>query len=344
MKFIGIAPLLVTATIIAPPSGAVYFGAGAGVVDTAITPSAGALSLEGYQPGQAVTITPSAGSFAITGIAPAVNRAGLITPSVGDLSVTGIAPANDRGIIGTAGELATSVAAPTVQESSAGNTNYNPVAGVITIGGVAPTVEVTDHRAATPLAGGLTLDGYAPTVSVPGQTNVVPSVGALALAGYAPSVQVPVSITAGLAGQLDGVTVAAAGTVPVVAASSISQADVSISSDSSVSVVADLGSQLDGATLSAEAVLGDALTADLSATLEGVEAAAETTLRVAALVVAGLDGNSLSASGWADQAMSTNPTVPRRPFLIGSVGRAYRFNLSRKTSFPGSRIFRRKAL
>ena len=101
MKFIGIAPLVVIATVITPPVGAVYFGEGAGVVDTAITPSAGALSLGVYQPGQEVTITPSAGSFAIVGIASVVDRADLITPSVGDLSVTGIAPVNDRAIVST---------------------------------------------------------------------------------------------------------------------------------------------------------------------------------------------------------------------------------------------------
>lgn len=76
--------------------------AGAGPVDTPVTPGAGALALTGYAPtvAQSVnqTAAPAAGALTLTGYVPSVTRTAHVstTPGTGSLTLTGYAPTVTR--------------------------------------------------------------------------------------------------------------------------------------------------------------------------------------------------------------------------------------------------------
>jgi len=173
-----------------------------------------------------------------------------------------------------------------------------------------------------------------------GATVPVVADSGVALAGASVQSGVSVPVGADAAVQLAGATLSAtaSGIDSRTADLSVQLASAGVSSGATVPVVADVSVSLTGATLQATASTDDSRTAELSVVLEGATVAAAGTVPV----VADLSGQ-LAGATVASTAIGWRGTHRRTRFLFVPPVIPYEFILSRKTQFPGSRTFRRKA-
>ncbi len=186
----GNAPIVVGQNV-RPGTGEAFFGLET-LASQSRTPAAGALSLEGQTPviGTVTAITPQTGSVAITGSTPTIARQIFITPLVGIVSTGPIAPTLLQNYIRGPPVTALTLAGaqPTIEISSAGNTNRTPVVGALTFIGNAPSVQTSSSTSITPSAGALVFTPVAPLVGT--VRSITPSAGTLSAIGVAPTVQV----------------------------------------------------------------------------------------------------------------------------------------------------------
>jgi len=203
MTFTGEAPQIINPVLVTPSVGSLALTGSAGslVEDTRLTPVVGALALTGDTAtlltdarltpsvgslaltGQVSTLrtdfflTPAAGSLALTGQSSTLLTDQRTTPSVGSLTLSGNSSALDAGLIPTAGALAFTGDAPTVQESGSSNSNITPTAGGLTLtGGSSPQAWT-----ATPAVGALAITGATSNLIV--DTQLTPAAGSLAFTG-----------------------------------------------------------------------------------------------------------------------------------------------------------------
>lgn len=159
-----------------------------------LSPTQGAITISGLAPivTQSISVTPGVGSLALTGLQPAVTTQQLVTPAIGAATLTGLQPT--RQVI-SGGDLER-----TNEDYGYGYRGHayqdyprvfpddsrelTPAIGLVTISGLAPSVQI--GYALAPAIGSLTLTGLQPAVTT--QALVSPDIGLLTFSGLAPSV------------------------------------------------------------------------------------------------------------------------------------------------------------